>query len=363
MRLPAAGTAAALLLWSALVFAAEPAADLDSILKNRVDESGRAVGIVVGIIDKGGTRFAARGRVALDNSKRPDANTFFEIGSITKVFTSLLLADMVERGEVKLDDPVSKYLPSNVKVPSRGGREITLQDLSMHVSGLPRMPNNFRPADFANPYVDYTPQQMYEFLSGYTLRRDIGERYEYSNLGAGLLGLALARRLDTTYEQAIRKRILEPLGMKDTTTRLSREQLKRLAYGHSSSLRPVKNWDFDALAGAGAIRSTAADMLKFLAAHMGLKQTPLDAAIQRMRSVRRETGVPHLQIALAWHILDQYGEIIWHNGGTAGYRTFAGFNPSTGKGVVVLCNTFVDIDDIGRRLLDERYPVRMLKPR
>jgi len=362
MRLPAAGIGAAFLFWGAAVFA-EPAADLDSILKNRVDESGRAAGIVAGIVDKDGARFAARGRVALDSPKRPDANTFFEIGSITKVFTSLLLCDMVERGEVRLDDPVSRYLPPSVKMPSRGGREITLQDLSMHVSGLPRMPNNFRPADFANPYVDYTPQRMYDFLSGYTLRRDIGERYEYSNLGAGLLGLALARRLDTTYELAIRRRILDPLGMRDTSTRLSREQLNRLARGHSSSLRPVKNWDFDAMAAAGAIRSTAADMLKFLAAHMGLEKTPLDAAMRRMRSVRRDTGVPHLKIALAWHILDQYGEIVWHNGGTAGYRAFAGFNPSTGKGVVVLCNTSADIDDIGRHLLDERYPVRMLKTR
>ena len=120
--------------------------------------------------------------------RQPDGDTVFEIGSITKVFTSLILADMVERGEVKLDDPVSKFLPASVTVPSRNGRQITLLDISMQISGLPRMPNNMKPADPENPYADYDPAKLYEFLSGYTLQRDIGEKYEYSNLAVGLLG-------------------------------------------------------------------------------------------------------------------------------------------------------------------------------
>lgn len=181
----------ALALLAATLFAA----DLDEIrtaLVNRVDESGKAVGIVAGVIDAGGRHVLARGRSA-KNGPEPDGDTVFEIGSITKVFTSLLLADMAERGEVKLDDPVAKYLPAAAKAPNRDGREITLLDLSMQVSGLPRMPDQFRPADPANPYLDYDAQQLYGFLGRHKLTRAPGEKYEYSNVGAALLGHALAR--------------------------------------------------------------------------------------------------------------------------------------------------------------------------
>jgi serine-type D-Ala-D-Ala carboxypeptidase/endopeptidase len=332
-------------------------AGVREILKDRIDNS-KAVGIVVGTIGPDGRSIIAEGKIAKDRPGAPDGDTIYEIGSITKVFTSLLLADMVERGEVSLDTPVAKLLPAGVKVPERGGKQITLLDLSMQVSGLPRMPSNLRPANFSNPYAGYGPAKMYEFLSGYTLTRDIGEKYEYSNLGVGLLGHALARKAGMTYEQLLKKRILDPLGMASTTITLSAEQQKRLAPGYNALLNPAHNWDFDALAGAGAIRSTANDMLKFLAANLDLTDTPLKAAMHRMRSVRRDTGVPDLDIMMAWHVWKKYGtEIIWHNGGTFGYRTFAGFCPAKKTGVVVLCNTFFDIDDIGRHVLEPQWPV------
>jgi CubicO group peptidase (beta-lactamase class C family) len=243
-------------------------------------------------------------------------------------------------------------------VPSQGPRQITLLDLSMQISGLPRLPTNMKPADPANPYADYTPQKLYEFLSGYTLTRDIGSKYEYSNLAVGLLGHALALKAGMSYEDLLRKRILEPLGMTSTTITLTPALQKRLAPGHNTALEPVKNWDLDALAGAGAIRSTANDMLKFLAANLELTDTPLKAALRRMRSVEKETGVPDLDIAMAWHIWKKYGvTIYWHNGGTAGYRSFAGFDLVKKKGVVVLCNTFHEIDDIGLNWLEPQFLV------
>jgi CubicO group peptidase (beta-lactamase class C family) len=150
------------------------------------------VGIVVGIVDRRGRRVVSHGALAKGDPRRLGADTVFEIGSETKVFTSLLLADMVRRGEVSLDDPVAKYLPPSVHVPERGGRQITLIDLATHSSGLPRMPTNFRPKDMGNPYADYTAEQLFQFVSGYTLSRDIGAQYEYSNLAVGLLGQALA---------------------------------------------------------------------------------------------------------------------------------------------------------------------------
>jgi CubicO group peptidase (beta-lactamase class C family) len=337
------------------------AADLDQIraaLANRVDEGKKAVGIVVGVIDPSGQKIVAHGRVALDRDQLPGGDTVFEVGSITKVFTSLALADMIERGEVKPDDPVSKFLPPGVKVPSRNGREITLLNLSMQVSGLPRLPDNLAPADAANPYADYDAVKLYDFLSHHTLTRDIGEKYEYSNLGAGLLGFALARKAGMSYEELIRRRIIEPLGMTSTSITLSADQKKRLAAGHNAGLEPVKNWDFDALAGCGAIRSTVNDMLKFVAANLELTGTPLKAAMRRMRSVHRETGTPDLEILMAWHEFHKYGtDIVWHNGGTYGYRSFAGMDLAKKSGVVILCNTFFDSDDLGLHILESRWPL------
>ena len=336
---------------------------LGALLVNRVDEAKKAIGIVVATVDANGRSLTAYGNLAKERPVTPDGNTLFEIGSITKVFTSLILADMVERGEVTLDTPVQALLPESVKVPTRNGKQITLLDLSMQVSGLPRMPNNFRPADAGNPYADYDGPKLYEFLSGYSLTRDIGERYEYSNVAVGLLGHSLARKAGMSYEALVRARILEPLGMKDTTVTFSEDQKRRLATGYNAALVPVKNWDLDALAGAGALRSTAYDMLKFLAANLELTDSPLKPAMRRMRSLRRPTGNEGVDIMMGWHTLSRGGsEMIWHNGGTGGYRSFAGFDPVKKTAVVVLCNTFFDVDDIGRHILNPEFPAGLLSP-
>jgi len=332
-------------------------AEIRAIMANRVD-NGRAVGIAAGIIDEKGRQVVASGKVSLDGAQQPDGDTVYEIGSVTKVFTSLILADMIEKGEVKPDDPVAKFLPETVKVPSRNGRQITLLDLSMQVSGLPRLPDNLKPADPANPYADYDAAKLYDFLSRYTLTRDPGEKYEYSNLAVGLLGHALALKAGMSYEELLRRRIFEPLGMSSTSTTLSEAQKKRLAPGYDGSLKPVKNWDFAVLAGCGAVRSTVNDMLKFVAANLELTDTPLKAAMRRMRSLKRETGMPDVQIGMAWHTFSKFDTLIWwHNGGTYGYRSFVGFNPAKKEGVVILCNTFMDNDDLGKHILERRYPV------
>ena len=326
-------------------------------MANRV-ESGRAVGMVTGVIDEKGRQVVASGKVSLDGTQQPDGDTVFEIGSVTKVFTSLILADMIEKDEVKPDDPVSKFLPATVKVPSRNGREITLLDLSMQVSGLPRLPDNLKPADPANPYADYDAAKLYEFLSRYTLTRDPGEKYEYSNLAVGLLGHALALKAGMSYEELLRRRIFDPLGMSGTSITLSEAQKKRLAPGYDGGLKPVKNWDFAVLAGCGAVRSTVNDMLKFVAANLELTDTPLKFAVRRMRAVTKGIGAPDLEIGMAWHVFTKFDtRIWWHNGGTYGYRSFVGFNPAKKEGVVLLCNTFMDNDDLGKHVLESRYPV------
>jgi CubicO group peptidase (beta-lactamase class C family) len=263
---------------------------------------------------------------------------------------------------VKPETTVESLLPPEVKVPSRNGKKITLLDLSMQVSGLARMPNNFAPADPANPFADYGTKKLYEFLAAYELPRDIGEKYEYSNLGAGLLGHALSRKAGKSYEELVTERVLRPLGMKSTAVKLTPAMQARLAVGHDAALQPTANWDLDALAGAGALRSTANDMAIFLEAAIGLKKTALDAAFARMRSVERPTGSPQLDIQMGWHKFSRFGtEIIWHNGGTGGYRTWAGFGPATRQGAVVLCNTSFPLDDLGLHLVEAKWPAGKLE--
>ncbi len=335
-------------------------ADLQSTLKQRGEQAGRGVGIVVGILDETGTRIVTSGKV--DGPVVGDGDTIFEIGSATKVFTGLLLADMVSRNEVKLDDPIAKYLPASVKVPSRNNRQITLLDLATHTSGLPRMPDNLVPKDPENPYADYTVEQMYAFLSDYSLPRDIGAEYEYSNFGVGLLGHILALKAGTNYEALVRERICQPLGMTNTMITLPAALKRHLAVGHNESGAPVKNWDLPVLAGAGALRSTANDLLNFLAANFARVPSKLAPAIRLAQQPRHAAGAG-MEIGLGWHIANQHeARLVWHNGGTGGYHAFLGFNPATKRGIVVLANSAQSFDDIGFHLLEPKYPLADSRP-
>lgn len=224
------------------------------------------------------------------------------------------------------------------------------------MSGLPRLPDNFAPKNQDDPYADYSVEQLYRFLSGYRLPRDIGSAFEYSNLGFGLLGHVLALRDGTDYEKLIEKRITKPLGMDSTTVTLSPALQARLTPGHDQSLRNVPNWQLPTLGGLGALRSSANDMLTLLEAAMGKRETPLQSAFALSETTRRDIGGDgSTRIGLGW-MITKVGddEMIWHDGGTGGYRSFIGFLAKAKVGVVVLSNTSTEIgvEDIGRRLLD-----------
>ena len=205
-----------------------PTDSIRSIIRKEVDNK-RSASIIVGIIDPNGRTIISYGKANEDSSQPPDGNTLYELGSITKVFTSILLADMVIKGELKLDDPISKFLPKSVKSPIRKGREITLLDLATQTSGLPRDPDNLDSKDPANPLADYTVEQMYAFISSYTLTRDIGARYQYSNYGVGLLGHILCLAAGTDYETLVKQRICEPLKMNNTVITISSKPGAHLA--------------------------------------------------------------------------------------------------------------------------------------
>jgi serine-type D-Ala-D-Ala carboxypeptidase/endopeptidase len=338
-------------------------AEIRQLLQQRVEQEQQAPGMVVGLIDRTGRRVIAYG-VGDRTSLHPvDGQTIFEIGSISKVFTALALTTLADRGELSLQDPISKFLPAGVKLPTRNGQEISLLSLATHTSGLPRLPGNLAPADDRNPYADYTLEQLYTFLSGYSLPRAIGAEYEYSNLGAGLLGHLLGLRAGTTYENLIKTQITQPLQMPDTVIQLSTAQQTRFATGHTGLGQPTAYWDLPTLAGAGGLRSTVNDLLTFLAANLQFTSSPLAARLQTMQTVQVKTPDPTMAMAIGWHVLRQPGgNVIFHDGGTGGFRSFIGFVPQRGLGVVVLANSENDVTDLGLHLLDRRNPLPKRTP-
>ncbi len=319
-------------------------AAIGEILDHRIAQRpGEA--IVVGVIDAQGRRIVARG------AARPD--TLFEIGSITKVFTGLLLADMAARGEVALDDPAANYLPVGWTLPVRG-RPITLLDLATHRSGLPRVPLNLPFADEDNPYADYTPALMRDFLKTWVPEREPGAAYAYSNLGVALLGQILAHRAGTDYATLVRRRITGPLHMTDTDMRRAGGDMRRQAIPHDEFLRPVAPWGGGAMVAAGGLRSDAGDMLAFLAAHLGFTPSLLKPVMDRMRIVRAGTDGPETAIGIGWMITKtRVGDIVQHGGATGGYLASIAFDPVRGRGVVVLANAMTQpgVDDIALHLL------------
>lgn len=255
------------------------------------------------------------------------------------------------RGELDWDAPVTDLLPKEVKLPRSGDRGISLLDLATQSSGLPNLPDNMNPKDPLNPYADYTVEEMYRGLAGITLATPPGKRYAYSNLGFGLLGHALALRTGAEYEHLVVERICAPLGMDSTRMTLDEALQRRLAVPHDNG-SPVKIWEDRTLAGAGSFLSTAADMLRYVEAHFPGADHPLHAAMQATIKKRRPTDTPATAIGLGWHITTENAvDIVWHNGGSGGSRSYAAFLPQEGTGVVVLSNSSSSVDELGRKVL------------
>lgn len=302
------------------VIAQDSGDPLQAALSKRIDEARQGTGAVVGLLMPEGRSFKVYGRVSIDGQK-PTADTVFEIGSVTKVFTAFLLADMVERGEVKLSDPVKKYLPPSVIVPSRRGKEITLAHLAMHASGLPRDSVAVDLSSDTNPYEQHVASDLYAFLKSYQLQRDPGSKVEYSNVGVALLGHALELRAGLSYEELLRRRVLDPLAMTSTAIALNPEVLSRHAIGYNSRLVPVAPWTGKVFVPTGGIHSTATDMLKFAAAAIDPK-SPMKAVFARMTSLRIDIDDSSQRQALGWGVFRLRGnEIIHHSGGTFGFES------------------------------------------
>lgn len=323
----------------------------------------RSKSIIVGLIDSNGRRqiFAA-GKLSDANPVLPDANTIYEIGSITKVFTTLVLADMSLKKQLNLNDPISKYLPKTVKTPVTNGKEISLMSLATHLSGFPRFPYNTDPADPDNSYADYTLQQLYDYIAAFKPPFEIGSRWKYSNIGFGLLGEILTGITHRNFETLIRQQICEPLKMKRTVVTLTPALLKNTAIGHAETGTPVNFLKLPVLEAAGIYRSDVNDMLTFAAANLGLISTSLYPAMQLTHIEQAKKNDADGYTTMGWTLFNDKGrEIIFKDGGTPGYRTFVGIDKKNKSGVVVFSNSNNGVTDIGLHVIDPGYKLSPYK--
>ncbi len=287
---------------------------------------------------------------------------------------------MVRRGEVSLDDPVQEYLPVEWKIPKLGDSAIKLVDLATHTAGLPRDAGAIlRLAVWSDdwekdPFRQLTNQHIIESLNRVTLRDSFVGKVNYSNFGMGLLGEALARKAKSSYADLVRKTITDPLEMKSTFQVTPEDQWKRQAPGHDAKQKETINWTFGQLAGCGALRSTASDMLVYLTAQSGRRKTPLEEAMFATQKERFPTGDGEGRfVGLGWFLSNtaEQTKICWHNGGTGGYTSAAIFSRDPAVAVVVLSNISPEADagsadriaaEIIKRLIEETQEKKATVP-
>ena len=323
---------------------------LQTLLEARLKEGG--VALAAGRLDGGKSEFAG----ASNRGARPDADSVFEIGSITKTFTALLLADAVVRGEIKLDDAVESALPDGIKLRDSAGQPLRWADIATHRSDLPRLASNMAPAKVDDPYEDYDWALLRSFLKGWqpTVPRD--SRFEYSNLGFGLLGHALALRQGTDYAALLTRRVLEPLGLQRDIG-FGRPSLLQ---GHDAEGKPVAGWRFQSpTAGAGALHGSPRGLLRYAEAALGGYEHPLRAAFALCLQRRAAGGTPINPVGLAWQLAPLNGRTLFnHDGGTGGFSSSLWLDPSRGRASVVLANAQVPVGDLALHVLDASVPLR-----
>ena len=339
-----------------LAMAALPTnAEVEAILNKNLIANNKAKGVAVALVDANGLRVVTAGLARGNEAVKPQ--DLFEIGSVTKTFTGLLLAIADEKNEAKLDDPVEKFLPDGIKLRDSAGTPIRMVDLATQRSGLPRLATNMQPKDPKNPYADYTERDLLDFLKNFTPTRVRNAQYEYSNIGFGLLGYALTRAAKAaSFEALLNARVLQPLNMSSTSSDPKRF-VDQLAQPHDSSGRPTPAWDLpSAHAAAGAIRSTAGDMGRYMEAIAGLKHSPLTDAIN-LATTAREQGPGRINpIGLAWMRLPfDKREILNHDGGTFGSSSSLMVDRAAKEGVFIVANSSTRLTDIALHLMDTRH--------
>ncbi len=336
-----------------------PYPELKRLVDERLEEAIQDgfPGMVIGAVSGTHWHAAGAGRVRGPGSPAPDVRTVFQIGSVSKTLTSTALAVAVRRGELGLQDPLAERMPRWLPAPPHGNGPIRLEHLAVHSSGLPPVPPGidqepgFDPRD---PYAGFSKRDLAGAVDKTELGSEPGATYAYSNYGAGLLGHVLAARAGTTYARLVRRRVTVPLRMRDTTIKLSGDQIRRRAHGHDETGAPAPDWRFPTLAGTGAHYGAASDLLRYVRAHLGACPEHLAPALRLAAEPRFDAG-DGVRLGLAWHIskLPRHGgDATWHTGITGGFRSFIGFSRRANVGITVLTNQNKTIDALAVSLLD-----------
>lgn len=341
-----------------IVFGQIPIDSIKAIIRQEVANK-RSKSIIVGIVDANGRQIFAEGKLSDIDPTLPDGNTIYEIGSITKVFTSLLLADMSLKHQLNLNDPISKVLPKKVKTPVRNGKEISLLSLATHRSGMPRFPYNVDPKNLDQPYIDYTVDKLYEYVSNFEPPYDIDSKWRYSNVAYGVLGNILTLAAKKDFETLIKEEICGPLKMNNTVISLTAKQKSNLAIGHAETGTKVGLTDLGAIGAGGALRSTVNDLLTFAEANLGLIKTDLFPAMELTHVLQAKKDGDDTFTTMGWTLVNVDGYLLFKDGGMPGYTAFLGIDKKNKIGVVVLSNSNNTVTDIGRHILD---PTRKVEP-
>jgi CubicO group peptidase (beta-lactamase class C family) len=337
----------------------------DAALKEKVeqrlhgDRSGACFAVAV-IAEE-----VARALVCADpQHPRPwNADTAFEIGSVSKTMNAVLLARLVEQGKLALDDPLAQHLPKDSPVPTFDGQPIRLRHLLTHTSGLPPLPSRLKPSDPANPYAELSVSDLVASLADVELKQAPGTQWAYSNFAVMLLSHVVARAAGSDYEALMHDQLFAPLGMRSSFIARAPEQVQ-FAQGHLGNGLATSHWDIRGdLAGVGGVRASLSDMERYVQAHLGGAATPIADAIAATQS---EVIAEPKAMAWGWMLAPLNGQRVHvHEGGTGGFSSFVAFDKARGRGVVVLADTAMTtmggLGSLGLHLLDERVPLG--KPR
>lgn len=344
------------------IFAQLPVDSIKMLAKKAVADK-RSKSIIIGIINANGRTIIKEGLIDEENAVLPDEKTIYEIGSITKVFTSLVLADMSLKKELSLTDPASKFLKKGIKLPTRNGKEISLLNLAVHRSTLPRFPYNVDPKDLDNPYADYSEKEMFEYLSSFQPDMDIDSKWKYSNTGYGLLGYILTSvSQQKNYESLIKRKICSPLNMNSTVITMNPKLERNRATGYSEYGKPVNFVVLSAIEAGGGLRSNLSDLFTFTAANLGFIKSDLFPAME-LTHMKQSKKEDHLGYAtLGWTLWDDNGKnIVFKDGGTPGFSSFLGIDKKNRFGVIILSNSKNSITDIGLHIMDPNHKIEPYK--
>ncbi|MEU6233986.1 serine hydrolase domain-containing protein [Kitasatospora sp. NPDC047058] len=315
-----------------------------------------ATAVTLALASGGRRAVHCHGRLGRDDAAPCTPDTVFELGSLTKTFTGLLLATMAARGELALDDPVEQHLPRHWQPATvRSGTPVRLLHLATHTSGLPRLPPGLLatalPTFLSNPYSGFHDEQLRTALARTTVHHRPGAHFCYSNYGVGLLGRLLAETGSAPYAELLAERVCRPLGLRTATTSLD---APGRATGHRRG-RPLPPWRIPGLPGAGAVRASGTDLLRYLEAHLSPDGGELGAALRDVQCPRLRLPHSSGRLALVWNHRRTGGrDLLFHAGATRGFTAFAGFCPQSATAVAALANCGLTLDN---RFVQSAYEV------